>query len=209
MIEQAMAFALGVALAGLVALAVAPAFWRRALRLSRRRLELTTPLSMEEISAGRDALRARFAVERRALEQAADRLQARRGADMIELGRRAMELAALRESCARLEGEGAAREATIAELRRLLAETQAERAGAHLALHGADELAQARGRELADARAELAALRAQAARLAQGGQARGTAEREENEVLRQALKELGAAVARATQDGAPAGTPTP
>src|ERR1700736_2441773 len=71
-IEQAMVFTFGFLAASLIALAAAPAFWRRAIRLSTRRLEMQLPLSLEEILAGRDLLRAEFAVECRRLEQKAE-----------------------------------------------------------------------------------------------------------------------------------------
>ncbi|HEY8578608.1 MAG TPA: hypothetical protein VIL72_01885, partial [Beijerinckiaceae bacterium] len=75
MIEQLMIFALGFLSAGLLSLLFLPAFWRRAMRLSRRRLEMQMPLSMDEIVAERDQLRAEFAAERRRLEQAHEALQ--------------------------------------------------------------------------------------------------------------------------------------
>ena len=84
-----MVFALGVLVASLLALAIAPAFWWRAIRLSKRRLEMQLPLSPEEILAGRDLLRAEFAVERSQLEQKAEALNRVHAADMAELGRRA------------------------------------------------------------------------------------------------------------------------
>src|ERR1700730_9930861 len=84
-----MVFALGFLVAGLFALAAAPAFWRRAIRLSTRRLEMQLPLSPEEILAGRDLLRAEFAVERRRLEQKVEALNLVHAADMTELGRHA------------------------------------------------------------------------------------------------------------------------
>jgi hypothetical protein len=84
-----MVFALGFLAASLIALAVGPAFWRRAIRLSTRRLEMQLPLSPEEIVAGRDLLRAEFAVERRRLEQKAEALNLIHAADMTDLARRA------------------------------------------------------------------------------------------------------------------------
>src|SRR5947199_9132087 len=64
-----MIFALGFFVAGLLALLFLPAVQRRAARLAARRLEMQLPLSMEEIVAERDQLRAEFAVERRRIEQ--------------------------------------------------------------------------------------------------------------------------------------------
>ena len=79
-----MIFALGFLLAGLLALAIAPAFWRRALRLSTRRLEMLLPLSSREIIAERDLMRAEFAIDRRKFEQEAESLRTMRAADMAE-----------------------------------------------------------------------------------------------------------------------------
>ena len=64
-----MIFALGFFVAGLLALLFLPAVQRRAARLAARRLEMQLPLSMDEIVAERDQLRAEFAVERRRIEQ--------------------------------------------------------------------------------------------------------------------------------------------
>ena len=60
-----MIFMLGALSAGLLALLMLPAFWRRALRLTRRRLEMLMPLSMDEVVAERDLLRAEFAADKR------------------------------------------------------------------------------------------------------------------------------------------------
>jgi chromosome segregation ATPase len=94
-IEQVMIFALGFLVSGLLTLMFLPAFWRRALRLSRRRLEMQMPLSMAEIVAERDQLRAEFATERRRIEQHCEALVVERARDMGELGRRARLIGAL------------------------------------------------------------------------------------------------------------------
>lgn len=101
-----MLFAAGFLLAGLLTLLFLPALWRRALRLSRRRLEMQMPLSMDEIVAERDQLRAEFAGERRRIEQANEALQQARASDMAELGRRAGVIA-------RLDGERASLHAQL------------------------------------------------------------------------------------------------
>ena len=90
-----MIFALGFLVSGLLTLIFLPAFWRRALRLSTRRLEMQMPLSMAEIVAERDQLRAEFAIERRRIEQHSEALVADRARDMGELGRRARLIAGL------------------------------------------------------------------------------------------------------------------
>ena len=93
MIEQAMMFALGFAFCGLLALALLPAFWRRAMRLSARRVHMQVPLSMDEILAERDLLRAEFAVTQRRLEQRLEALIERQAQDMRALGFSQSELA--------------------------------------------------------------------------------------------------------------------
>ena len=90
-----MIFALGFLVSGLLTLMFLPAFWRRALRLSRRRLEMQMPLSMDEIVAERDQLRAEFAAQRRRIERRSEALVAERARDMGELGRRARLIGAL------------------------------------------------------------------------------------------------------------------
>ncbi|WP_395666899.1 hypothetical protein [Methylocella sp.] len=195
MIEQAMAFALGFAAAGLIALAIAPAFWARAVRLVTRRLELAAPLSMREIVAGRDLLRAEFAVERRALEQKAAQLRAERAADRIEIGRRTIDMAALRDSLAQLADEGAAKDDLLVRLRRALHEKQAECAAALSALHAAEGLEE---RDRAEAMALRRSLLDAEARLA----AHEAAGREETALLRESVREIGAAVARLASAGA-------
>jgi chromosome segregation ATPase len=88
MIEQLMIFALGFSAAALFALAILPAFWDRATRLTRRRLEAQMPVAPEQITAARDQLRAEFAVEQRRLEMRLDATLAAKHADLSEIGRR-------------------------------------------------------------------------------------------------------------------------
>jgi chromosome segregation ATPase len=95
LIEQGIYFALGCIITALAALMFAPLFWRRALRLTRKRLQLQIPLSMQEIRAEHDQLRATFAVERLRIEQAADKIRATKAADMAEIGRRDVTIADL------------------------------------------------------------------------------------------------------------------
>ena len=121
-----MVFTLGFLAASLIALAAAPAFWRRAIRLSTRRLEMQLPLSPEEILAGRDLLRAEFAVECRRLEEKAEALNLVHAADMTELGRRAAIIAGQDADLLALSQQDSQRGAEFAALQRALAETSAE-----------------------------------------------------------------------------------
>lgn len=159
-----MLFALGFLIAGLLALVIAPAFWRRAVRLSTRRLEMLVPLSTREIMAERDLLRAEFAVERRKMEQNAAALNAIRMRDMAELGRRAIQLVEKSNHYAALENRHREQAAELAATRVALAEAQAELAATASALHGADGLTELKERNLTQLRGDLVTAKAQAAK---------------------------------------------
>jgi chromosome segregation ATPase len=141
-IEQAMIFALGFLFAGLAALAFAPAFWRRAIRLTRRRLEMQVPLSVQEILAERDQLRAEFAVEQRRIELRAAQTNAAHGADRSELGRRAAEINTLKENLVERLEENREYAQMLTQLQRDLSEVTAELGGASKELYDADGLYQ-------------------------------------------------------------------
>ncbi|SON57094.1 hypothetical protein HDIA_3553 [Hartmannibacter diazotrophicus] len=69
MIEQAMYFALGVLTTGIVTLLVAPALAHRARRLAIRDALARLPMTLEEIAAQKDAIRAEYAAKTSALER--------------------------------------------------------------------------------------------------------------------------------------------
>jgi len=103
MIETVMLIALGFTLASLLALFVAPAVWRRAVRLTTRTLEATLPISLRDINADKDLLRAESAVEIRRLELALEQAKERaarhlmeRNLHTVEIGKLESEIAALR-----------------------------------------------------------------------------------------------------------------
>lgn len=137
-IEQGIYFALGCFLTALVALLFAPVFWRRALRLTRQRLQLQIPLSMQEILAERDELRAEFAVDRVRLEQVLAEAQAKADALMAECGRQTMATDALESERATQATELAEQRTRIATLEQeavaaLEARVQSEQAAQELA----------------------------------------------------------------------------
>ncbi|MDB5561295.1 MAG: hypothetical protein JWN11_713 [Hyphomicrobiales bacterium] len=76
-IESVMYFALGALAASLVALLILPAIWGRAVRLTKKRIEAATPMSMAEFRADKDQLRAEFALSTRRLERNVEILRAR------------------------------------------------------------------------------------------------------------------------------------
>ncbi|MDB5510024.1 MAG: hypothetical protein JWL93_2493 [Hyphomicrobiales bacterium] len=166
-----MYFALGVLAAGLVALIFLPAFWRRAVRLSTRRIEMQLPLSMGEIVAERDLLRAEFAVARRKLEQKLDKLNDARAADMSEIGRKSAVISGFHKESEGLRSEVARLESIIDRQRAEVADAQAQ-AGAALKEaydeSGARERAEAVRRDLMRA-AEIAQAQAEERRLVIAG----------------------------------------
>lgn len=74
---------LGACLAGLVALAMLPAIWRRAVRLTRQAVEATSPMTHADVRAEISSLRASHALEQRRLESGLERLQAETASNRI------------------------------------------------------------------------------------------------------------------------------
>ena len=113
MIELALVFGLGMLTAGLVWLMLLPAFWRRAVRLTRARLEKSLPVSANEILAEQDRLRAEHAVAEARLRDQAERAQAALVAAKAETGERLKAEAVLHETIAAERVRIAALEAEI------------------------------------------------------------------------------------------------
>ncbi len=116
-----MYFVLGVLTAGLLALTVTPAIWRRASRLTRARVESTVPMSLAEIRADKDQLRAEFAIATRRLETNIGKLEEKTTGQTIDLDRR-------RNEITRLTSESAARAQSIRQLEERVAVLDAEMA---------------------------------------------------------------------------------
>ena len=95
-IEAIMYFALGVLAAALVALMVMPAVWRRAVRLTKKRIEAATPITMAEFRADKDQLRAEFALSTRRLEMNVEALRKRLSDQLGDIGRKKNDLAILK-----------------------------------------------------------------------------------------------------------------
>jgi chromosome segregation ATPase len=88
MIEPIMYFGIGFLVAALIGLVVIPLVHGRAVRLTMRRLEAATPLSMAEIQADKDQLRAEFAMSTRRLEMSVEQLKTKSTSQLSELGRK-------------------------------------------------------------------------------------------------------------------------
>ena len=85
--------ALMLMLAGAIAegfgiLMIVPLVHNRAVRLTTRRLEAATPLSMAEIQADKDQLRAEFAMSARRLEMSVEQLKNKTTSQLAELGKK-------------------------------------------------------------------------------------------------------------------------
>jgi chromosome segregation ATPase len=147
MIEPIMYFGIGFLVAALIGLVVVPLVHGRAVRLTMRRLEAATPLSMAEIQADKDQLRAEFAMSTRRLEMSVEQLKAKSTNQLAELGKKGdainrlkIELGektatifaleardkALRDQLRATEEEFAVKTSTMLEAQRALSEKEAE-----------------------------------------------------------------------------------
>jgi chromosome segregation ATPase len=94
LIENIMYFALGLLVAGLVALVIMPAVWKRAVRLTKRRIEAATPITMAEFRADKDQLRAEFALSTRRLEMNVEALRKRLAEQLSDVNQKRTDLGA-------------------------------------------------------------------------------------------------------------------
>src|SRR5215510_6420843 len=175
MIEPIMYIGIGFLFAGLLVIGVIPLVHARAVRLTRKRLEAATPMSLAEIQAEKDQLRAEFAMTTRRLEMSVEQMKAKTNSQLAEIGKKSEAIGRLRlelnektETMYALE----AREKQIAEelanARTELADRSATLATTEQTLAGAKEqMGELTGRftdtsQTADSqRVELVALRAQ------------------------------------------------
>src|SRR6266481_5441959 len=88
MVEPIMYLAIGFLLSMLFGLMIVPLVHNRAVRLTTRRMEAATPLSMAEIQADKDQLRAEFAMSARRLEMNVEQLRNRTTSQLAELGKK-------------------------------------------------------------------------------------------------------------------------
>ncbi|TPI44695.1 hypothetical protein FJW05_20850 [Mesorhizobium sp. B2-9-1] len=87
MVQSVLFFVLGFLCAVFLASLVAPAVWRRAVVLTRRRLEASLPLTPAEIQADKDRVRAEYAMTTRRLEITVKNLQEKVAEQLVEIGR--------------------------------------------------------------------------------------------------------------------------
>lgn len=104
MIDIGMYAALGFLIASLLALMLAPPLWKRAVRLTTRRLESTMPMSAADIRADKDQLRAEFAIELRRVEVALDKAKDKAARELIEANKRRVEVAEVKAELGTVQG---------------------------------------------------------------------------------------------------------
>ncbi len=88
MVEAVMYAASGFLIAGLIGLAAIPLVHQRAVRLTMRDLEGGVPISLGELHAEKDALRAEFAMAIRRLELANEQLRNRLANLMVQVSQK-------------------------------------------------------------------------------------------------------------------------
>jgi chromosome segregation ATPase len=88
MIEPIMYVGIGFLVASLLVIGLIPLVHARAVRLTMRRLEAATPMSMAEIQADKDQLRAEFAMSTRRLEMSVDQMKAKTTSQLAEIGKK-------------------------------------------------------------------------------------------------------------------------
>src|SRR5262245_47749889 len=121
-----MFFALGFLAASLVALILLSAVWHRAVRLTTKRIEGAIPVSMAEIQADKDQLRAEFAMSTRRLETSVEQLKLKTTEQFAEIGRKNETIRVLKVQMEEKAAQAAALEAQERTLREKLKSTEEE-----------------------------------------------------------------------------------
>ena len=180
MVEPIMYLAIGFLVAMLLGLMIVPLVHNRAVRLTTRRMEAATPLSMAEIQADKDQLRAEFAMSARRLEMSVDQLKHKTTSQLAELGKKSdainrmkLELGeknatifslearekAMKEQLRATEEEFAARTEALRQAEKALSDKQNELAKINHELSDRSMMAESRKVELLTVHAQIDALK--------------------------------------------------
>jgi chorismate mutase len=151
MIEPVMYFGIGFLVAALLGLLFVPLVHSRAVRLTMRRLEAATPLSIAEIRADKDQLRAEFAMSTRRLEMSVEQMKAKTTGQLAELGKKTDAINQLKKELGEKTAAIIALESRDKNLRDQLRVTEEEYEVKSSALRDAE-------RGLADKQADLAKI---------------------------------------------------
>ena len=217
MVEPIMYLAIGFLVSMLFGLMIVPLVHNRAVRLTTRRLEAATPLSMAEIQADKDQLRAEFAMSARRLEMSVDQLKNKTTSQLAELGKKSdainrmkLEIGeknatifslearekAVKEQLRATEEEFTAKTESLREAEQALKEKQGELAKINTELSDRSMVAETRQVELMAVRAQIDELKnrvGDAEKEFSATQARLEQERSDSE---KATRELGEARSR-------------
>lgn len=123
MIQSALIFILGVLVAVFVVVLLGPSVWRRAFFLARRQVHAELPVTLAEIRADRDGLRAEHAAAFSKLEQQLKLEREKSSEQLIKLGKQYDEL----KRFASLESDLVQLRRTLAEREKVVEETIVER----------------------------------------------------------------------------------
>jgi chromosome segregation ATPase len=180
MVEPIMYLAIGFLVSMLFGLMIVPLVHNRAVRLTTKRLEAATPLSMAEIQADKDQLRAEFAMSARRLEMSVDQLKNKTTSQLAELGKKSdainrmkLELGeknatifalearekAIKDQLRATEEEFAAKTQSLRSAETALTDKQGELAKMNSELSDRSLMAESRQVELIAVRAQIDALK--------------------------------------------------
>lgn len=214
MVEPIMYLAIGFLVSMLFGLMIVPLVHNRAVRLTTKRLEAATPLSMAEIQADKDQLRAEFAMSARRLEMSVEQLKNKTSSQLAELGKKSdainrlkIELGeknaaifalearekALKDQLRSTEEEFSSKTQSLRTAEQLLADKQADLGKLNSELSQRSMTAESRQVELLAVRSQIEALQLrvnEAEKEVAGSQQRLTDHRNEAEI---ATRELGEA----------------
>ena len=155
MIEPIMYLAIGFLVSMLCGLMIVPLVHNRAVRLTTRRLEAATPLSMAEIQADKDQLRAEFAMSARRLEMNVEQLKNKTTSQLAELGKKSDAINRMKVELGEKNATIFALEAREKAVKEQLRATEEEFAAKTEALRGAEQALTDKRGELAKINAEL------------------------------------------------------
>jgi chromosome segregation ATPase len=139
---------IGFLVAGLLVIGAIPMVHARAVRLTQRRLEAMTPMSMAEIHADKDQLRAEFAMSTRRLEMSVDQMKAKTSSQLAEIGKKS-------EAVGRLKLELGEKAAALLGAEAKVNSLTEEMQNAHSELAAKTETLQQTERKLAETAAEV------------------------------------------------------
>jgi len=155
MVEPIMYLAIGFLVSMLFGLMIVPLVHNRAVRLTTRRLEAATPLSMAEIQADKDQLRAEFAMSARRLEMSVDQLKNKTTSQLAELGKKSDAINRMKIELGEKNAAIFSLEAREKAVKEQLRATEEEFSTKTEALRGAEQALKDKQSELARINAEL------------------------------------------------------